>query len=216
MKSGAMTRRALGLALAAAPWALSAAATPIDTPLSAEDQALVSRASAYLQGLGEVKGRFEQTDARGDVSTGLLYLKRPGRARFAYDPPSNLVVISDGATVLVRDPRLKSENRYPLGATPLALFLAKQIRLDRGVAVRSVDRIPGGYSLTAYDARHPAQGEILLGFSDDPVALREWRLTDGQGRTTQVRLSDLTPASGLDPNLFFVPPPIQRAGSLRF
>ena len=38
-----------------------------------------------------------------------------------------------------------------------------------------------------------------------PWVLREWRLTDGQGRTTQVRLTNLEPTSGLDDALFVVP-----------
>jgi outer membrane lipoprotein-sorting protein len=106
---------------------------------------------------------------------------------------------------MVANPRLKSANRYPLGSTPLSLFLAKQVRLDKGVVVSAVTRFSDGYALTAHDARHPAQGQITLVFGDNPVELREWRLTDSRGRTTQFRLSDLQPAPGLDPNLFLVP-----------
>src|ERR1700757_1051192 len=86
---------------------LAAPVSQAAPPLPPEDKALVDRATDYLQNLGEVKGRFTQTDARGTVTHGELYLKRPGRARFAYDPPYGLVVVSDGATVWVSDPRLK-------------------------------------------------------------------------------------------------------------
>ena len=174
-------------------------------PTTRYDKALVDKASDYLQSLDEIKGRFEQTDAKGGVSHGDLYLKRPGRARFAYDPPSGVLVVSDGSTVMVANPRLKTTNRYALGMTPLALFLAKQVRLDKGVAVSAVTRFADGYALTAHDARHPAQGQITLVFGDRPMQLREWRITDAQGRTTQFQLSDLQPAPGLDPNLFVVP-----------
>src|SRR5438128_1752331 len=74
-------------------WALAAfAAAAISTPalaapLSPADQALVAKAQAYLQGLASVKGRFVQTDPRGSTSSGDLYIRRPGKARFAYDPP---------------------------------------------------------------------------------------------------------------------------------
>ena len=61
-----LTRRALTLALAAAPFATPALAEA----LAPADQALVDRAVAYLQGMGEVKARFVQTDARGQVSRG--------------------------------------------------------------------------------------------------------------------------------------------------
>jgi outer membrane lipoprotein-sorting protein len=174
-------------------------------PLSADDKALVDKAADYLQSLDAVRGRFEQTDAKGGVSHGDLFLKRPGRARFVFDPPSGVLVVSDGSTVMVTNPRLQTTNRYPLGSTPLSLFLAKQVRLDKGVAVSAVTRFSDGFALTAHDARHPAQGQITLLFGDKPMVLREWRITDGQGRTTQFRLTNLEPAPGLDANYFVVP-----------
>ena len=57
------------------------AATPAAPTLSADDQALVDKAVAYLQGLNEAKGRFVQTDGRGPPVSGELFLKRPGKAR---------------------------------------------------------------------------------------------------------------------------------------
>ena len=110
------TRRSLTLALAAAPLAGPALA---QTGLSAADQALVARAVAYLEGLDEAKARFVQTDARGRATTGQLFMKRPGKARFAYDAPSGLLVVSDGGVVSVQDKRLKTFDQYPLAATPL-------------------------------------------------------------------------------------------------
>src|SRR5690242_16282534 len=93
----------LGL-IAAAP-ALAAPRAP-DAPLSAEDTALVERAAAYLDGLGQVRGRFVQTDPRGTTSQGVLYLNRPGKARFEYEGPAQRLVVSDGHAVMVYDGRL--------------------------------------------------------------------------------------------------------------
>src|SRR5258706_10684582 len=131
------TRRSALVALALAATAASAAfAAPAPLPvLSQEDAALVSRAVAYLEGLPASKGRFVQTDARGGVTHGTFYLQRPGKARFEYDPPSGVIMASNGSVVAVFNSRLKTYEAYPLGATPLSLFLARQIRLDRGVRV---------------------------------------------------------------------------------
>ena len=175
--------------------------TPV-APLSAEDQALVERASAYLEGLGQMRGHFLQTDPRGAVSQGELYLSRPGKARFEYQTPASLLVVADGHSVLVSDKRLKTFDRYPLGATPLGLFLQRHVRLDQKVSVTKVDRFAGGYSLTARDGKHETQGQITLMFSQAPMSLLEWSILDAQGGRTTVRLSALTPAEGLDPALF--------------
>jgi outer membrane lipoprotein-sorting protein len=170
-----------------------AAAPP--PPLSAEDSALVARAVAYLDGLTCDKGRFQQIDPRGGVTTGTFFLQRPGRARFDYDPPSGLVIASNGFKVTVVDHRLKTIQAYPLAATPLGLFLARNIRLDRGVAVTSVARTGAGFTLTARDQRHPNQGSIDMSFATDPIRLAGWTVTDSRGQSVQVRLAALTPAT---------------------
>jgi len=160
--------------------------------LSADDQALVAKAVAYLDGLASVKARFSQTDQRGDVATGVLYLARPGRARFQYNPPSNLLITSDGKTVTLTDGRLKTQQRFPLRATPLAVFLADHIRLDRGARVTRVDRAQGAFSITARDDHALTQGEITLYFTERPLRLTGWVVIDAQAQMTRVILDDLT------------------------
>jgi outer membrane lipoprotein-sorting protein len=205
-------RRLLALAAAtaaAAPLGARAATAPLP-PLSADDQGLVDKAVAYLQGLNEAQGRFIQSDGRGATTQGELFLKRPGKARFAYDPPSGLLVVSDGGRVIVQDKRLNTFTAYPLGATPLSLFLAKTIRLDRGVQVTRVARAADGFSITARDGKKETAGQIQLSFTDSPMTLVGWTVTDAQNHTTQVRISGLQRASGLDPALFVLKDPRPR------
>ncbi len=116
-------------------------------------------------------------------------------------------MVSDGHAVLVYDRRLKSFDRYPLGSTPLSLFLQRHVRLDQKVQVTRVDRFAGGFSIVARDGRRQTAGQITLTFSDTPVALREWSIVDAQGGRTTVRLTGLQPVSGLDPNLFVLSNP---------
>ena len=180
---------------------------PATTPLSADDKALVDKATAYLQSLTQIKGRFTQTDARGRVSQGDFYLKRPGKIRFAYDAPTDMLVVSNGATVNMFAKRLGTFESYPLGVTPLSLFLAKEIRLDRGVVVSDVKRFSDGFSLTAKDSKHETDGEIVLVFGSSPMSLREWTVLDSAGQRTRVALSGLQPAPSLDPALFILRDP---------
>ena len=191
--------------------AAKAAPAPV---LNAADKALVDKAVAYLQGLTSAKGRFVQTDARGAVARGSLYLQRPGKARFAYDPPSGLIIVSNGSTVSVSDTRLKTFQSYPLAASPLSLFLAREIRLDRGVVVDRVERLAGGFAVSARDGRRQAEGRIKLMFSNAP-ALTGWEITDAQGATTRVALIELAPAGALDPALFVLRDPRPRPGGGR-
>ncbi|MDB5460769.1 MAG: lolA [Caulobacteraceae bacterium] len=196
----------LGLMVSAPP--APARAQTATAALSAHDLALVNQATAYLQGLGEVQGRFEQTNPRGVVSTGDIYLKRPGKARFQYDPPSGLVVVSDGRNVSVYDSRLKTFDRTPLGATPLAILLARQVRLDQDVEVTRVGSYEDGFYLTARNANGQAQteGYITLVFGGSPTTLRGWTLVDGQGQATRVKIASLKPQP-INPEIFVLNDP---------
>jgi outer membrane lipoprotein-sorting protein len=189
------------------------AAAPAPSRLSAPDAALVARAVAYLQALTTAKGRFVQTDARGQVTQGTFWLQRPGRARFEYDPPSGLVIASDGYKVTVVDRRLKTIQSYPLGLTPLSLFLARDIRLDKGVAVTVVDRAASGFSITARDARKKTEGQIVLTFAALPIALTGWTITDSQGHAVRISLIDFGPAAQRDRKFFELADPAHAAAT---
>ncbi len=182
--------------------ALFMAAAPVPPAPSPAEQALVDKALAYLQGLTEAKGRFVQVDARGEVEQGAVYLHRPGKVRFEYDPPSGLVIASDGRLVSVLNPRLKSFQNYPLNLTPLSLLLARNIRLDRGAAVTGVTSSADGFAITVREGRGRMQGQIALQFSDRPLALIGWMITDARGASTRVRLVGFAPTSGLRADLF--------------
>jgi len=196
---------AMGGLLLLAPEALAQSGT---VTLSTADLALVDKATKYLQNLQEVEGRFEQTNPRGAVQAGDIFLKRPGKARFQYDPPSGLVVVSDGRNVNVWDSRLRTFDRTPLGATPLAILLARQIRLDQDVEVFRVGRYDDGFYLSARNANGQArtEGYITLVFGDNPMQLRGWTLVDGQGQATRIKIANLNPTP-VRPEMFVLDDP---------
>lgn len=203
---------AAGLAAAIASPAFAQQAKPVPAKLTAEQQALLDKATAYIQGLSSAKGRFVQTDARGTQTQGTLYLQRPGKARFAYDPPAGLLVVSNGNNVNIFDSRLKTFQSYPLSKTPLNLLLAREVRLDRGVTITDIRPLADGFTIVAQDARRQALGRISIDFSNSPMGLMGWTITDLKGGTTRVRLSEFSETSGLDPALFVLTDPRRKVG----
>jgi outer membrane lipoprotein-sorting protein len=206
-----ITRR---MAFAIASLALfsgSPRAAPATTPnsLSADDQARVNRATAYLDGLDTAAGAFVQTASDGRRSAGEFWLQRPGRARFDYAAPSGLEIAADGHVVTVVDTRLKTIHSYPLGSTPLALFLARHVALDRGARVEAVETTADGFAIRVRGGRGDARGSITLAFRNDPMALAGWTVTDARGATVRVQITHLE-RSAPRPADFFVlraPPP---------
>src|SRR3954471_21710567 len=53
-----------------------------------QDRADMARITAYLDGLRTMKAHFLQVAPSGAITRGTVWLDRPGRMRFQYNPPS--------------------------------------------------------------------------------------------------------------------------------
>ena len=149
--------------------------------------------SAYLNELVTAETRFTQFNGDGSRSAGTLYIHRPGRMRFEYDPPNAALVLASANTVAIFDAKSNAPpQQFPLKRTPLNLILGRDV--DLAAADMVVDHRETETGLTAVKARDPKRagaGMIELMFSQDPVALRQWIVTDEAGFRTAVVLEDL-------------------------
>ncbi|MFN9033481.1 MAG: LolA family protein, partial [Alphaproteobacteria bacterium] len=59
--------------------------------------------------------------------------------------------------------------------------------------------------------RRANEGQIALAFSESPLTLAGWTVTDAQGRSTRVLLEGLRAVSGLPANLFVLDDPRPRS-----
>jgi outer membrane lipoprotein-sorting protein len=71
-------------------------------PAMAEKIAL-GTLSNYLNSLTTVEADFTQVNSDGSISTGKIFIKRPGRVRFEYAPPDRSLVIAGGQQVAIFD-----------------------------------------------------------------------------------------------------------------
>ena len=64
--------------------------------LSSKDREALDAVSAYLNSIVTLKGGFVQIEPDGNVAEGTVYISKPGKMRFAYNPPSPTLIVSDG------------------------------------------------------------------------------------------------------------------------
>ena len=190
-----------GFGCLAAGSGLAATATALP-PLSDQDKADVARVEAYLNSFKTMTGNFLQVAPDGSLSDGKLYLRRPGRLRFEYAPPSPVLVVADGVWVIFHDKQLGQTDRVPLGSTPLATLVQDDIKLNGRVRVRGVQRSPGALRITMFDSDKPEEGRLVLVFSDKPLELRQWQVTDAQAQITTLTISNVELNQPLSANLF--------------
>ncbi len=180
------------------------AATLIPATAARAAQIPLSRLSGYMNALVTAKAGFTQINPDGTISTGTLYLQRPGRARFEYDPPEDALVMAGGGQVAVFDGKsnLGRPEQYPLARTPLSIILESNVDLARRNMVVGHTFDGTATTVIAQDPRHPEYGRIELKFTDNPVALRQWVVVDGSGARTTIILNGMETGESLSASLF--------------
>lgn len=161
--------------------------------------------SAYLNGLTTAEADFRQLNSDGSVSVGRVFIRRPGRVRFEYAPPDRNLVLASGDQVAIFDGKSNQPpEQYPLKRTPLNLILAPNIDLGRARMVVGHREEGDKTIVRAQDPEHPEYGTIDLVFTDKPLALRQWIITDDSGARTTVSLGDMTTGKTYQPSLFSI------------
>jgi outer membrane lipoprotein-sorting protein len=171
--------------------------------LDKKQRELVQKVSVYFNQMPDFKGVFVQTSADNKRVRGKFYVKRPGKFRFDYSPPSKLVLISNGDSLIIEDHDLFTEDHVDLNQTPFRVLLRKDVDLLRDARILEVKDVDDVIVLALQDKSADAPGRIKIFLAKKPsLELREWITTDAQGFDTRVELSELSKADDLDPGLF--------------
>ena len=171
--------------------------------LSKQDVADLIRIEQHLNTSRTVRARILQVASDGSYAEGMLHIQRPGRMRLEYDPPNPTMIIADGINLIYVDRELEHATAVLLRFTSAELILREDLSLSsEDLLVTGFSRSPGVIRISLVHAKDPLEGRIMMVFSDKPLELRKWIVTDAQGIKTTVSL--LGPEFGikLDPDLF--------------
>lgn len=157
---------------------------------------------AYLNGITTLKARFIQTVSGGQQMAGDFYLKRPGKMRFQYDPPITDFIVADGIFIYYYDEQLKQQSSALISKSVADFFLRKNLSLSGDLRVADIKRDGALLQVTLDQAKDPLGGSLTLGFTENPLQLKKWRIVDPQGVVTEVELFNLETGIALDANLF--------------
>jgi outer membrane lipoprotein-sorting protein len=148
--------------------------------------------SRYFNSFFTAQSGFTQINPNGTLFTGRLFIRRPGRVRFEYDPPEQSLVLAGGGQVAIFDGRSnQGPTQYPLSRTPLSLILAEDVDFSTDSMVVDHFNDDTTTSVVAQDPEHPEYGNIRLVFTHEPTELRQWIITDDIGRETTVILGEM-------------------------
>ena len=171
------------------------------------------RLDGYLSGLDTVSAQFEQRlfDERHRLlehARGTVLIDRPGRFRFDYSEPPQLVV-GDGARVWIHDPELAQvtvrDVDAALGSTPAVLLTT-----DRPVEERfRVEALDAGadYDAFALEPRAEDAPFTLIRLAFVGGELRRMELVDQFGQTSLITFIDVRRQPIVPADAFTFTPP---------
>ena len=177
------------------------------------DEIPLNALSNYLNALTTIQAEFTQVNADGTISTGTIFIKRPGMIRFEYAPPDQSLVLASAGTVAIFDAKSNQPpEQYPLSRTPLNLILAQNVDLERAKMVVGHKEDGTSTRIMAQDPKHPEYGTIDLVFTANPIELRQWVITDDLGNQTTVILGEMTKGAKFPLALFNIDTEIAKRG----
>jgi outer membrane lipoprotein-sorting protein len=182
---------------------LSAAALFFVAALPAQAQQVgVPEIEKYFNSIKTMKSRFVQSNPNGSIAQGTLYVRRPGRMRFEYDPPSQLKIVADGYQVTMWDNATRDFGQWPIGWTAASFLVKEPLSLTGDLQVEKIDRVNGLLEATMSQARKPQDGKVVVRFAENPMLLRGWTIIDNRGNRVTMSLSDMQTGLQLADSLF--------------
>lgn len=179
------------------------AALALSATAAMADKIPLGNISSYLNKMTTAKGEFTQINSDGTISTGTIYIKRPGRVRFEYNAPDTGLVVAGSNTVVIYDTKSNQPpESYPLSRTPLSIILARNVNLNQAKMVTGHSFDGTATTVTAQDPENPQYGNIQMKFTGPAPELRQWIINDGNGSQTTVVLGELKKGGNLPNNLF--------------
>lgn len=173
--------------------------------LTDADRADIARVEEYLNGISSMKASFQQFTESEGLAFGRIYLRRPGRLRVEYDPPSEILLIADGILLSYYDAELNHLEQVPLKLSPLWFLLRDDVRLGGDVTVTAFKKSANSILIGMVQSDEPDAGSVLLELGDKPLELRQWSVTDPSGTEVRVGLYNAEFGIPLSASLFATP-----------
>lgn len=189
-------------------------ATAADTDaLSDANRADLARIETYLNGLGTMQSRFVQANPDGTHSEGTMYLQRPGKLRFEYDPPDPYLIITHGKWFIYVDKELEEATYLPVDKTPAYFIVKKDIKFGDKLRVASFQNADKVFRVEVEQVDEPDSGRVMMVFTDAPLQLRKWQIVDSQGNLTDTTLINPNFDVPLNEDLFEYDGPTPQSGN---
>lgn len=157
----------------------------------------------HFSSIQTMSGEFVQFGPKGEQTGGKFFIQRPGKIRFNYEGKTGFRVVADGRSVLIANQQMKTSEIYPLNKTPLKLLLDDRIDLS-GNKVKSFKEEGDLTTIQLADKSVFGNAKLTMMFDPKSYDLRQWTITDAQGKDTTVMIFNVQQDVKLDSKIFHI------------
>lgn len=165
----------------------------------------IGHIESYLNALTSFQAAFTQISSDGSQRKGTFYLSRPGKLRWEYDAPNPIVIVAKSGVVAYYDKELDEVSHVTNDV--ISQFLTRPVIHIPGkdlVVVRATKR-EKEWAVTFAQLGKQEEGTATLVFSQEPLTLRRFEISDSQGQTTRVNLDVPSYGIAFPASLFAMP-----------
>ena len=149
---------------------------------------IFTRIQEYLLSMRTLQANFSQINYTGDIMTGKLYLKKPGKIRFSYDHPHNLQIVSKNQALLIFDPKNSGSGplTYPLSSTPLGFLIKNDVDALTNESSEGFE-IDDKMFIKIQNPKY----RVSIAFKKKPMSLVGWEFENQIGEIISISLDNI-------------------------
>lgn len=162
----------------------------------------------YLSELKTMTADFKQIDPHGTISTGKFQLKRPSKMRWQYNPPTPILMITNGKYLTYYDYDLNQVSDIPLDDTLLSILTKQDVDFENSnITVIENYEENGFITITMEQKDAPENGSLGMVFSKKPMQLQHLIVKDATNQVTQISLNNIKQGVSLADEVFYFKDP---------
>lgn len=158
--------------------------------ISSRDKDVLARVETYLSDVHSISAEFMQSAPNGDITNGKFYLKRPGKLRMEYNPPTPVLMVTNGGDLVYYDKELDQISRIGLDSTLVGFLARDEIKFDSSVVITNIEYGDKSIRISIIQAKTPKDGMMTLEFSDKPLEFRNVNVTSSSGQVTTMSFTN--------------------------
>ena len=149
---------------------------------------IFTRIQEYLVDIKTLQANFTQINDTGEIMTGKLFLKKPGKIRFSYDNPHNLQIVSKQQALLIFDPKNSGSGplTYPLSSTPLGFLIKDELSalINESSEIFEIDD-------KIFFKIQKRKYRVSIAFKKKPMSLVGWEFENQIGEIISISLDNI-------------------------